>query len=140
MEQANDNEQKARYLLLIAKIYYRDVRNYPKARKYALDAAKLKSGWGEPYLLIGNLYASSGPLCGTGRGWESQVVTWPAIDMWTKAKNIDAKSTAEANALINRYRQYMPNKEDIFFRNKKAGESYFVPCWIQENTIIRTSD
>ena len=30
-------------------------------------------------------------------------------------KNIDAKSTAEANALINRYRQYMPNKEDIFF-------------------------
>ena len=140
VEQANDNEQKARYLLLIAKIYYRDVRNYPKARKYALDAAKLKSGWGEPYLLIGNLYASSGPLCGTGRGWESQVVTWPAIDMWTKAKNIDAKSTAEANALINRYRQYMPNKEDIFFRNKKAGESYFVPCWIQENTIIRTSD
>jgi hypothetical protein len=140
VEQANDNEQKAKYLLLIAKIYYRDLRNYPKARKYALDAAKQKSGWGEPYLLIGNLYASSGPLCGTGRGWESQVVTWPAIDMWTKAKNIDAKSASEANALINRYRQYMPNKEDIFFRNKKAGEAYFVPCWIQESTTIRTSD
>ncbi len=140
VEQSNENEQKAKYLLLIAKIYYRDLKNYTKARKFALDAAKIKSGWGEPYLLIGNLYASSGPLCGTGRGWESQVVTWPAIDMWTKAKNIDAKTAGESNALISRYKQYMPSKEDIFFRNIKAGDNYFVPCWIQENTIVRTSD
>ncbi len=140
IEQSNDNEQKAKYMLLIAKIYYRDLRNYPRSRKFALDAAKLKPGWGEPYLLIGNLYASSGPLCGTGRGWESQVVTWPAIDMWTKAKTTDPKVTSEANALISRYRQYMPNKEDIFFRNIKAGDNYFIPCWIQENTSVRTSD
>ena len=136
----SDTEQKAKYLLLISKIYYRDLRNFPKSRKYALDAAALKSGWGEPYLLIGNLYASSGPLCGTGRGWESQVVTWTAIDMWTKAKNVDPKSANEANALINRYRQYMPTREDIFFRNISAGSSYYVPCWIQESTIVRTSD
>ncbi|MCE2789795.1 MAG: hypothetical protein LW630_07775, partial [Saprospiraceae bacterium] len=55
VENASDNEQKAKFLLLIAKIYYRDLKNYPRARKIALDAAKLKSGWGEPYLLIGNL-------------------------------------------------------------------------------------
>ncbi|MBK8627580.1 MAG: hypothetical protein IPN86_19055 [Saprospiraceae bacterium] len=140
VQNSNDNEQKAKYLLLVAKIYYRDVKNYPQSRKYALEAARLKSGWGEPFLLIGNLYASSGPLCGTGRGWESQIVTWPAIDMWTKAKNLDVKVTSEANALINRYLQYMPKKEDIFFRNLKAGQSYFIPCWIQESTTIRTSD
>ena len=140
VDQTSDSEQKARYLILIAKIYYRDIRNYPKARKYALDAAKMKPGWGEPYLLIGNLYASSGPLCGTGRGWESQVVTWPAIDMWTKAKNLDSKVSGEANALINRYKPFMPKKEDIFFRNMKAGDSFFVPCWIQESTTVRTSD
>lgn len=140
VQNSSDNEQKAKYLLLVAKIYYRDLRNYPQSRRYALDAAKLKSGWGEPYMLIGNLYASSGPLCGTGRGWESQIVTWPAIDMWTKAKNIDGKVAGEANALINRYLQYMPKKEDIFFRNLKAGQSFYVPCWIQETTTIRTSD
>lgn len=139
-DQATDSETKAKYLLLIAKIYYRDLRNFAKSRKYALDAAKIKSGWGEPYLLIGNLYASSGPLCGTGRGWESQVVTWPAIDMWNKAKSIDPSSSREASALISRYWQYMPKKEDIFFRNLKAGSSYFIPCWIQESTTIRTSD
>ncbi|MFZ1524878.1 MAG: hypothetical protein WAT22_08690 [Saprospiraceae bacterium] len=89
IDQSNDNDTKAKYMLLIAKIYYRDLRNFAKSRKFALDAAKLKSGWGEPYMLIGNLYASSGPMCGTGRGWESQVVTWPAIDMWNKAKSVD---------------------------------------------------
>lgn len=140
VEQADDNESKAKFLLLIAKIYYRDLKNYPKSRKFALDAAKLKPGWGDPYMLIGNLYASSGPLCGTGRGWESQVVTWPAIDMWNKAKSVDSRVASEANNLINRYAQYMPKKEDIFFRNISVGQSYFVPCWIQETTTVRTSD
>jgi len=140
VENADDKEQKAKYLILIAKIYYRDLKNYPKSRKFALDAAKLKASWGEPYMLIGNLYASSGPLCGPGRGWESQVVTWPAIDMWTKAKNVEPRLSGEANRLISTYQQYMPKKEDIFFRSVKAGDSYFVPCWIQESTIVRTAD
>ena len=140
VESATENEAKAKYLILIAKIYYRDLKNYTKSRKYALDAARLKSSWGEPYMLIGNLYASSGPLCGPGRGWESQVVTWPAIDMWTKAKNVEPRLSGEANQLIARYKQYMPKKEDIFFRGVKAGDSYFVPCWIQESTTIRTAD
>lgn len=138
--EAKDNEEKAKYALLIAKIYYRDLKNFSKSRKFALDAARYKPNWGEPYLLIGNLYASSGPLCGTGRGWESQVVTWPAIDMWNKAKNIDSKSAAEASKLINRYWQYMPKREDIFFRSIKEGDRYVVPCWIQESTTVRTSD
>lgn len=141
VDNATSDDTKAQYLLLVAKIYYRDLKNYPQSRKHALEAVRLKSGWGEPYMLIGNLYASSGPLCGTGRGWESQVVTWPAIDMWTKAKNVDPTVTREANALINRYRAYMPTREDVFFRTElRVGGDYFVPCWIQENTKIRTSD
>lgn len=140
VDEAKDAVSKSKFLLLVAKIYYRDIKNYSKARKYALDAAKLRPTWGEPYLLIGNLYASSGPLCGTGRGWESQVVTWPAIDMWTKARSVDASVTNQANSLINTYRQYMPKKEDIFFRGIKSGDTYLVPCWIQETTLVRTSD
>ena len=100
----------------------------------------MKSGWGEPYLLIGKLYASSGPLCGPGRGWDSQIVTWPAIDKWEYAKSIDPASAKEANSLIARYKQYMPNKEDVFFRTLNVGQSFYVGCWIKETTKIRTSD
>ncbi len=134
-----DPEKKAKYNLYIAKIYYRDIKNYPESRRYALKAAQLKPESGEPYLLIGKLYASSGPLCGPGRGWDSQIVTWPAIDMFEKAKN-DPATSAEARKLIATYWQYMPKKEDVFFRQLQAGSSFKVGCWIQETTTIRTAD
>lgn len=135
-----DPMKKAKYALLIAKIYYGDLKDFPKSRTKAKEAASYRPNWGDPYILIGKLYASSGPLCGPGRGWDSQVVTWPAIDMFEKAKNIDPSVAGEANKWINTYRQYMPKKEDIFFRNLTAGSSYTVPCWINERTTIRTAD
>ncbi len=134
-----NTEKKANYLLLVGKIYYTHLKNFSKARQYALQAAEVKPDWGEPYLLIGRLYASSGPLCGPGRGWDSQIVVWPAIDMWIKAKRIDPDARAEANKWIGRYSQYMPSIEDIFQRNLKEGDPFRVPCWIQENTTIRAA-
>ena len=87
--------------------------------------------------MIGRLYASSGPLCGPGRGWDSQIVVWPAIDMWNKAKRVDPSVAGEANKWIGRYSKFMPTMEDIFQRGLKVGDTYRVPCWIQENTKIR---
>lgn len=133
----DDAELKAKYTMVIAKIYYGDIKNYAASRKYALDAAKLKGNWGEPYILIGKLYASSGPLCGPGRGWDSQIVTWPAIDKFQYAKKIDPSVAGEANKWINTYSQYMPNREDIFQRGIKEGSSFKVGCWINENTTVR---
>lgn len=140
MNASTDSERKASYALIISKIYYAHLRNFPQSRAYALQAAAFKPNWGEPYILIGKLYASSGPLCGPGRGFDSQRVTWPAIDMWNKAKRIDSSVAGEANKNINRYTQYMPTREDIFLRGLKAGDPYRVPCWIQENTTVRTVD
>ncbi len=136
----SDPEKKADKLLIISKIYYAHIKNFPAARQYAREAAKYKPKWGEPLMLIGKLYASSGPLCGPGRGWDSQIVTWPAIDKFRQAKRVDPSVTDEANKWIARYSQYMPDKEDIFLRQLNAGDPFFVPCWIQENTTIRTSD
>lgn len=138
--ETEDSEKQASYLILIAKIYNVHLRNFPQARAYALKAAEARPNWGEPYVLIGRLYASSGPLCGPGRGWDSQIVVWPAIDMWNKAKSIDPEAAAEANKWIRRYAQYMPNKEDVFIRNLKSGQNFFVGCWIQRSTRIRTAD
>lgn len=135
-----DMNKKAQYLLTVAKIYYAHKRNFSRARQYARQAADVRANWGEPYILIGQLYASSGPLCGPGTGWDSQVVVWPALDAWNTAKRIDPASAAEANKWINRYARFMPKKEDIFLRNLKAGQSYRIGCWIQETTTIRTAD
>ena len=140
IEEEEDVEKQARYTLLIAKIYQVHLRSFSKARTWALKAAEVRSGWGEPYILIGRMYASSGPLCGPGRGWDSQIVTWPAIDMWQKAKRVDPSVKAEADKWIGRYRQYMPSREDVFIRSLKAGQSFYVGCWIQRSTTIRTAD
>ena len=139
-DESEDSNFKGETYLLIAKIYNGDLKNFPKSRQYARKAAAAKPNWGEPYILIGRLYASSGPLCGPGRGWDSQIVTWPAIDMWNRAKRVDPSVRKEADQWIRRYSQYMPNKEDVFIRNLQAGQTFRVGCWIQETTTIRTSD
>ena len=138
--ETNDIEKKANYTLRISKIYYVHMRKFSKAREYALKAAELKPNWGEPYLLIGRLYASSGPLCGPGTGFDSQRVVWVAVDMWNKAKSVDPLAAGEARKFIKQYSQYMPNKEDIFIRGLKEGDSYKIPCWIQRTTKIRAGD
>lgn len=136
--EADDSEKKGKYFLTVAKIYYSHLKNFSQARAFARKAATARSNWGEPYLLIGRLYASSGPLCGPGRGFDSQIVVWPAIDMWNRAKSVDPSAAAEANRFIGRYAQYMPSKEDIFQRGLKEGDTFRVGCWINETTRIRT--
>lgn len=139
-EEMTDDEKKAKTYMLIAKIYYGHLKNFPKARQYARKAAKLSPNWGEPWLLIGTLYASSGPLCGPGTGWDSQIVVWPAVDKWKYARSIDPSVGQKATQYINTYSKYMPTKGDVFQRLLKVGDDFKVDCWIQETTKIRTSD
>lgn len=139
VDKIDDPEKKAKFVLRMAKISFAHLKNFPRARRLALEAASLRDGWGEPYMLIGNLYASSGPLCGPGTGWASQVVTWPAIDKWNYAKRIDPGVSSEANRLIGRYSRFMPSVGDIFQRGLKEGQRFRVECWIQENTTIRSA-
>jgi hypothetical protein len=139
-KEVEDVKKKGELILLAAKVYYVHKKNFTKARQLALEAAAARPNWGEPHILIGRMYASSGPLCGPGRGWESQVVVWVAIDAWVKARNVDPSFAAEANKMINQYSRFMPNKEDVFIRGLKTGERFYVGCWIQESTVIRTVD
>lgn len=114
---------------------------YSKARSLCYKAAELKSGWGEPYMLIGNMYASSGKRCsgGAGTGWDAQVVAWAAMDMWAKAKSVDPSVASKANSSIAKYKKYLPTKGDIFQRGLKEGGSYTVGCWIGATTTIRSN-
>lgn len=144
MQEANEKEtvssEKAQNLLTIAQ-FYQAKGDFSSARSYANKAADMKPGWGDPYILIGRLYASSGSKCGTGTGFESQTVVWAAIDMWNKAKSVDASVANEAQSLINKYYQYMPSKSDIFLRSEiNVGDSYSIGCWIGVTTTVRASD
>lgn len=144
MQEANetetDSEAKAQNLLTIAQ-FYQAKGDFSSARSYANKAADLKPGWGDPFILIGRLYAASGPKCGPGTGWDSQVVVWAAIDMWNKAKNIDPSCATEAQNLINKYYQYMPSKSDVFLRpDISVGSSYQIGCWMGVTTTVRTAD
>lgn len=138
IEETDDRSRKADLAIIISKVYYGNLRNFPESRRWALQAAANKPGWGEPYVLIGKLYASSGPLCGPGRGYDSQQVVWPAIDKWNQAKSIDPSVTGEVNKLINQYLQYMPTKEDLHMRSIPEGETIRIGCWIMETTKTRT--
>lgn len=135
--ETEDVERQAQLYLLIAKIYYGSLKRFPEARQFARKASQVRPNWGEPYILVGKLYASSGPLCGPGTGWDSQVVVWPAIDEWEKAKSVDPAAAAEANKLISQYSQYMPSRGDIFQRTLDVGDTFTVRCWIQQQTRIR---
>lgn len=131
-----ENDKKGEYSLTIAKMY-QNLGDYGSARTYANQAANFKSGWGDPYLLIGDLYRGSGKKCGPGTGFESQVVTWPAIDMYVKAKQVDASVSSVANRKIADSEKYMPTKEDGFFQGLKEGDTFKVGCWINASTVVR---
>lgn len=106
------------------------------ARKYALEAAGLSPGWGKPYILIGNLYASSSYICDEDELMQKSVF-WIAVDQFIKAKAIDTSLTIEANELISTYTQYFPDAEDAFFYGINEGQEYNVDCWINEKTKVR---
>ncbi len=137
IELEEDANTKANYYLELASIYSSKLGDYGSARSQALKAAETKSGWGDPYLFIGDLYASSGKKCGPGTGFESQVVSWVAVDMYLKAKSVDPSISDKANNKIAIYRGFFPTKEDIFFRGLKEGDPYTVACWINKSTTIR---
>ncbi|MBL4655135.1 MAG: tetratricopeptide repeat protein [Bacteroidia bacterium] len=139
IELEEDNEKKAKYYMQLAKVYYGQISNFPKARSYAYKATEMRPNWGEPYLLIGDLYAGSGKLCGTGTDFHSHVVTWVAVDMWVKAKSVDPSVAEDANKKIGNYSQYYPDREEIFFERLDIGGTYTVPCWINQQTKIRAA-
>jgi tetratricopeptide (TPR) repeat protein len=138
-EMQEDKSAKAQDFYSVAQ-FYQLKGDFPSARTYANRAADNRPGWGDPYILIGRLYASSGSRCGSGTGWDSQVVVWPAIDMWNKAKSVDPSAAGEAQRLINQYSQYMPSQADVFMRpDVEVGESYTVGCWINVTTTVRVN-
>ena len=138
LDMAQTDDEKADYCFSIAQAYSYS-KQYSNARSYALKAISFKSGWGDPYLLIGDCYAQSSGSCDDGaQGVGKWGVYWAAVDKYQKAKAVDASVASEANQKIASISSHYPTVQDIFFIGLKNGDPYTLGCWINESTTVRT--
>ena len=139
-EEANkddkDDEKLATYNFAISSILFRKMKSYSSARDYAYRAAKLKPGWGQPYLQIGDMYAASSNSCGKD-AWGKQIVILAAIDKYAYAKSVDPEAAEEANSKISKYSAFKPEKETGFMMGVKEGQKVKTGCWIGETVRVR---
>ena len=131
---ANDSS-KATYYYELGILYNGFLKQPQAAAECATEAANLKSGWGEPYLLMGQAYLAGKNLFSDN--FQQQTVFWIAVDMFQKAKSIDSSVAEKASSLINEYSNYFPTKEEIFFQTLVTGQSYTVGGWINKTTTVR---
>ncbi|MFK8006328.1 MAG: hypothetical protein AB8H03_08160 [Saprospiraceae bacterium] len=130
-----DPNKQATYLFRIASTQGRKLKQYAKARATARKAAKTRQNWGRPFMLIGDLYASSARRCGDD--WNQRLAILAAIDKYSYAKSIDPDVAEEAGKRIGKYNQARPEKADGFSRGINAGASATVGCWIGESVKVR---
>ncbi len=136
IEKQEDSIAKAKYYYELGVITYSQEGDLQKARRYAYKSIEFDEKSGNPYILVGNIYAAASKSCGTDN-FERGAVYWVAVDKYIKAKNVDPEVTERANSAINAYSKHFPNKEDGFFHNVHKGDAYTVGCWINEKTIAR---
>lgn len=129
-----DNLKKADYAYTIAAVLSTS-KSYSRARQYALKALEFNPNYGQPYILIAQMYASS-------NRWSDEpalnaATYYLVIDKLQRAKNVDPSVAEEANRLISVYAAHTPKTEDLFFLNLKKGDSVTIGGWIGESTVIR---
>ena len=105
-----------------------------QARNYARKAAAARPGWGKPYLLIGDLYASSSQSCSSDP-FKQRVVILAAMNQYARAKS-DPDTAGDAQKRINRYSGSAPTKEMLFERGLKSGSSASTGCWVGETVTL----
>ncbi|MEM9546659.1 MAG: hypothetical protein AAGA77_11845 [Bacteroidota bacterium] len=130
-----DEDKKAGYYFSLASIQFRKLKEYGAARSSAREAAKLRPGWGRPFMLIGDMYGSSARNCGDS--WNQRLAILAAMDKYRYAKSVDASMADEANSRLGKYAASMPSIEDGFQRGMKEGQTVTVGCWIGESVKVR---
>ncbi len=130
-----DPDKKAKMLFSKASIQFRKLKQYNDARSTAREAGKAKQGYGRPYMLIGDMYATTARNCGDS--WNQRLAVIAAIEKYSYAKSIDPSVADEANEKIGKYKASLPEKQEGFMRGVKAGEKAKVGCWIGETVTVK---
>ena len=137
--QTND-EKRGQYCIELAQVFLRK-NEHANARDFAKKAASARPKWGKPYILIGDLYATTAHTCAKQGSQtydcESKVAYWAAVDKYKRAKSIDPEVAEEAGKRISKYKKLFPTAENCFFQTLQDGAEYTVGCWINEKTTVQ---
>ena len=130
----NDNEKKAQIAYAAAVSLY-NVKKLSQARSYLQKAISFKENYGDAYILLAQLYASS-------PNWNDEPALnkctyFVVIDKLQRAKAVDPTVADKANELISTYARYTPKAEVLFMLGIKAGDRVTVGGWIGESTTVR---
>ncbi len=122
-----------------AKVYYKIATMYGsgnkvQARDYARKALAAKPSFGQSYLLIAQLVASSTGSCGN-TPFEKRALNWLAARYANKAAAVDPALKATANRAAASYNGAAPSKSDIFSEGM-AGKTISFGCWIGESVSV----
>jgi len=131
-----DDSKKADYYLGIASIQFRQLKAYGPARENARKAAGLRSAWGRPFLLIGDMYAATSRNCGSD-GYTRGLAVLAAIEKYAQARNLDTEVSAEASRKISLYSSSIPPKDEAHMRGISEGTRVSTGCWIGETVSLR---
>ncbi|MCS6979370.1 MAG: tetratricopeptide repeat protein [Flavobacteriales bacterium] len=129
-----DAEKKAQYLYLQATLRFQ-AKEYAEARSLARRAIQLRPNWGDPYILIGDMYRQSS--CGDD-ACSKGGPAWAAVDKYVQARQADPSCADKVASRLAAAQNLYPSQSECFFLSLKDGDSYRVGCWIDESTTVRT--
>ena len=134
IELEQDAEKKAENCYSASVILF-SKKQLSRAKQYANKALSYNPNYGEAYILIAQMYASS-------PNWNNEPALnkctyFAVIDKLQRAKSVDPSVTEKANELIRTYAAHTPKDEDLFFLGLKKGTSVTIGGWIGETTTIR---
>lgn len=134
--EANDPDLADYYYLLAVAENFAGSKS--SARTHALKAASLREGFGDPYYLIGNMYAASASSVAGGDDCTKGAVYCLAVDMMQKAASVtdndELKSKAQSAAAS--FKKYYPEAQPCFFKGKKEGDMEEIGGWIGQSVKL----
>ncbi len=110
--------------------------SYGSAKSSALKAASLRKNWGDPYILIAQIYAAVHEGCGDN-AFEKRAVFWAAINKLEYARSIDPSVANKAARLISAYTKQLPDKSVSFQLGHTNGEKYSIGCIVNETITVK---
>ena len=130
----SDSEKKAQLCYIVAASLFNS-KKLSQARSYLQKAIGFKENFGDAYILLAQLYASS-------PNWNDEAALnkctyFVVIDKLQRAKAVDPSVADKANELISTYARYTPKAEDLFMLGIKAGDRVTIGGWIGESTTVR---
>lgn len=103
---------------------YREQQSFQTAVNYANKALRIKSGFGEAYLLIATTYSDAVSVCSgkrdkPGISYDDKLVYERAYNILAKALK-DPQSASRAKSLRNALKASIPTKQDKFLRENRT--------------------